>query len=132
MQMDAMGKHLGLTDESVKQSMELVKAQRELNASMMGVKVAIAQALLPILVALSAVILPIIQGFAQLMQHSGLFRAAVIAVTGALVAYVAIVNLARLANIGFMVTAAPWVALAVAMDLPSCSCIRSARGSVTR
>ena len=112
-QIGAMAKHIGMTGKTAKQSMELVKEQRELNATMLGLKVSIATALLPVLTALAKAFLPIIQAFTKLMTQSPLFRFAVIAVSAALITYVAAVNLAKIASLEFIATAAPWLALAV-------------------
>lgn len=114
-QIGAMGKHTGMTNESLKSQLELVKAQREWNAAMLGLKVAVATALVPVITALLKLLMPLIQGFSSLMQSSTAFRVAVVAITAALVIYVATMKIARLANIAFMASAAPWAALAVAI-----------------
>lgn len=83
-QLAAMEKN-GLTmDKSgVQKSLDLAKAQREMRASMEGVKVSIGQALIPIMVKLSQTILPIVQGFADLMRKSPILTTAVIALATA-------------------------------------------------
>ena len=103
-QVDAMKKHLGMSQQSEKQALELAKQQRELSATMVGVKVAIATALLPILATLSKIIAPIAEAFAQLMTHSAAFRVAVIALTAALTSFIVIMKIVDLLGIEFEAT----------------------------
>ena len=112
-QVGAEAKHIGMTGKAAQQSMQLAKQQRELNATMLGLKVSIATALLPVLTALAKAFLPIIQAFTKLMTQSPIFRFAVIAISAALLVYVAAVNLAKISTLEFIATAAPWLALAV-------------------
>ena len=49
------------------------------------------------------------------MTQSPIFRFAVIAISAALLVYVAAVNLAKITTLEFIATAAPWLALAVAI-----------------
>jgi hypothetical protein len=97
-QVGAMAKHLGMTGDTVKGSLELVKAQREWEATSMGLKIAIATALLPIITQLAAIIEPIAQGFADLMRSSKAFQVIVISLTAALTTYIGITKLAALAG----------------------------------
>jgi hypothetical protein len=85
-QMDAMGKSTGITDKSLKSGLNLVKQQREMNAAMLGVKVAIGTALIPVITGLTTALVPLAQGFAKLMQQSPVFRTAIYAITAALIA----------------------------------------------
>ena len=112
-QVGAEAKHIGMTGKAAQQSMQLAKQQRELNATMLGLKVSIATALLPVLTALAKAFLPIIQAFTKLMTQSPIFRFAVIAISAALLVYVGAVNLAKISTLEFIATAAPWLALAV-------------------
>ena len=114
-QVDASSKSMGMTGKAAKAAMQLAKQQRELNATMTGLKVSIATALLPVLVALAHAFLPLIQAFSKLMTQSPIFRFAVIAISAALLTYVAAVNLAKITTLEFIATAAPWLALAVAI-----------------
>ena len=75
----------------------------------------IATALLPVLTALAKAFLPLIQAFTKLMTQSPMFRFAVIALSAAMLTYVAAVNLAKITQMEFFATAAPWLALAVAI-----------------
>ena len=65
------------------------------------------------LTALAKAFLPLIQAFTKLMTQSPIFRFAVIAISAALLVYVAAVNLAKISTLEFIATAAPWLALAV-------------------
>lgn len=112
-QVGEMAKHTGMTNANVKEQLKLVAAQRQMNAGMLQLKVAIGTALIPILVALTQLLNPIVQGFAKLMSGSTAFRVAVVAVTAALVVYIATMKLATLTEVEFIATAAPWLALAV-------------------
>ena len=112
-QVDASSRSMGMTGKTAKAAMQLAKQQRELNATMTGLKVSIATALLPVLTALAKAFLPIIQAFTKLMTQSPIFRFAVIAISAALLVYVAAVNLAKISTLEFIATAAPWLALAV-------------------
>lgn len=94
-QTQAMGKQLGMTKDGAKSALELVKAQREWSATQDQLKVATATALLPVVLALTQALMPLIQMFANLMTHSGLFRAVVVALTAALVVMVATIWLAN-------------------------------------
>jgi hypothetical protein len=114
-QVDASSRAMGMTGKTAKAAMQLAKQQRELNATMTGLKVSIATALLPVLTALAKAFLPLIQAFTKLMTQSPIFRFAVIAVSAALLTYVAAVNLAKITTLEFIATAAPWLALAVAI-----------------
>lgn len=116
-QVSAMGKQLGMTNQGAKGMMDIVKAEREWGATQNQLKVAIALSLLPVIQALVQAFLPLLQGFANLMTHSKAFSMAVVVVTGALVTYVVAVQAASLANIAFIATIAPWLAIAVAIGL---------------
>ena len=85
-QIDAMGKSIGMTDKSKESALEMAKQQRELSASMLGVKVAIGTALIPIMSAAAKAIQPLAAGFAKLMQQSPAFRIAIYALVAALTA----------------------------------------------
>lgn len=87
-QVGSMGKLLGFTDKQVKGSVDLFKQQRELNKTMLGFKVAIGSALIPVLLQLSRVFLPILQTFAKLVQSSPAFR---VAIFGLAIAFGAVV-----------------------------------------
>ena len=98
-QVTTMGKATGMTGNSAKSAMNLVRSQRELHASMMSLQVAVGMALIPILTSLSAVIVPIASGFAKLMQGSTAFRVSVVALTAALTVWIAVSKLLALAGI---------------------------------
>lgn len=94
-QTSAMGKQLGMTKDGAKSALELVKAQREWAATQNQLKVATATALLPVVLALTQALMPLIQMFANLMTHSKLFSSVVVALTAALVVMVATIWLAN-------------------------------------
>lgn len=100
-QIEEMAKSTGITNASIKQSLQLVKTQREWSAAQTGLKVSIATALLPIVVGLTRVIVPLTTGFARLMQGSSAFRIGIIAVTAALVTFIVIAKAAALAGLEF-------------------------------
>jgi TP901 family phage tail tape measure protein len=85
-QVGAMAKHINMSKADMERSLEMAKQQRELNATMLGFKVAVGSALLPLLTQIAKAIVPVIQGFATLMQGSKVFRIAVVALTGAIIA----------------------------------------------
>jgi len=116
-QITAMGKASGVTNNSVKEQMKLVVAQREMNVAMLQLKGAIAMALAPILIQLAKLLLPITTGFAKLMSHSGAFRIVIIALTAALVVFVATMWLATTAGIAFLGAVAPWLAIIVGIGV---------------
>ena len=66
----AMMTKYGLTMDQagVKKALELSKAQREMRASMDGVKMSIGQALLPVMVDLTKKIAPVVKAFTELIQ----------------------------------------------------------------
>ena len=85
-QVNAMGKQTGITSKTLKSGLDLVKQQREYNAAMLGFKVAVGTALIPVLSGLAKALLPVMQTFAKLLQQSPLFRTAVYALAAALTA----------------------------------------------
>jgi hypothetical protein len=92
-----MGKASGVTNTSVKEQMKLVVAQRQMHMAMLALSMAISQSLAPVLVGLSKILVPITTTFALAMQHSKLFRDAVIALSlalGLLIVYVKAYKLA--------------------------------------
>jgi hypothetical protein len=109
-QIDTMGKQTGITKGNLQQGLAMAKQQRELSAAMLGLKVAVGTALIPILSQLAKVMLPIMQGFAKLLQSSPVLRYAIIGLTAAVVA----LNIA-LAVDPFVLIAAGVAALIVAL-----------------
>jgi hypothetical protein len=85
-QVTAMGKQTGMTDKTMKSSLAMAKQQRELNATMLGLKVAVGTALVPILTQLAQLFVPVITAFATMIRQSGAFRTAILILTPALVA----------------------------------------------
>jgi hypothetical protein len=81
-----MGKATGITNGNIKSTLAYVKQQREMSAAMLGVKIAIGTALIPILKGLTQALMPVMQTFAKLMQQSPLFRTAIYALAAALIA----------------------------------------------
>jgi len=109
-QIDTMGKQTGITKGNLQQGLAMAKQQRELSAAMLGLKVAVGTALIPILSQLAKVMLPVMQGFAKLLQSSPVLRYAIIGLTAAVVA----LNIA-LAVDPFVLIAAGVAALIVAL-----------------
>src|SRR5262252_507392 len=99
-QIDEMGKSSGMTGKSVKEQLALVRSQREMNRAMLQLKVAVATALMPIMLSLAQVLAPLTAGFAKLMQGSGAFRVVVVALTAAMVVFIATMKLMQLAAVG--------------------------------
>lgn len=92
-QVTAMAKHTGMSGQTIKDSLELAKTQREWSATMLGVKVAVATALLPVLTQLAKLIEPIAQAFAEGMRSSSAFRIAILALTPALITFIAVMKI---------------------------------------
>ena len=86
-QLGEASKLVPATARSAAGAAKLMQQQRALNAAMMGVKVAIGSALIPILSALGTFITPIATKFADLMEKSKLFRAAVLVLTAAVIGF---------------------------------------------
>lgn len=110
-QVDETAKYSGITNKTVKDGMDMVRQQRELSASMLGVKVAVGTALIPLLTTLAEALAPLARGFAALMQHSGAFRIAVVALTAALVTWIAVARIATLTGIELEASTAPIIAI---------------------
>jgi hypothetical protein len=84
-QMDVMKKHgLTMDKEGVQKGLELAKAQREITATVEGLKLQIGTALIPVMVALANVFKPVIAAFSWGMQNIPGFSAIVIALAAAL------------------------------------------------
>ena len=141
-QVTELGKQTGMTNSSMKSTLSLVASQRQLHAATLGLQVAIGTALIPILQTAAQVITPIATAFSRLMQGSQAFRVAVVALTAALTAYIAITKLAALANITLEASVAPIAAIVVGLGFAfvmlyqKCSWFRNAvqaamRGVVT-
>lgn len=105
-QVAAYSKSAGMTDQTKKSALQYAASQREMQSAMTGVKVAVGTALVPILVQVAQVLTPIAEGFAHLMQSSGLFRNVILVLTAAIAAFVAVMIVGSVAVAG-------WVALAV-------------------
>ena len=105
-QVAAYGKTTGMTDATKKASFEYIASQRQMQSAMVGVKVAVGTALIPVLVQITKVLTPITEAFARAMQHSSLFRNVVLVLTAAIAAFVAVMIVGSVAVAG-------WVALAV-------------------
>src|SRR5215467_461339 len=103
-QIDELGKHSGMTKQNQQQALQLVKAQRAMQEAMVGVKVAIGTALIPVLQSLAQIITPIAQAFASAMQHSQAFRIAIIALGAALGTFVTIMAAVNLVGLEFNLT----------------------------
>ena len=116
-QIEEQAKAAGESGKSLKEQMKLVAEQREMNRAMLQLKVAVATALMPIMVSFAKILAPITAGFAKLMQGSGAFRTAVVALTAALIVYIATLKLAKLAEIETLAVMAPWIALAVGIGV---------------
>ena len=135
-QIDEMGKSSGVTNASQKSALALVKQQRALEQAMLGVKVAIGTALIPILTAASSAIRPLASGFAQLMQHSAAFRVAIYALVGALTTWLilskalAISGLALNAAWLLIPTAIVAIGIALVMLYNKCAWFRNAVNAV--
>lgn len=112
-QVKEMASHTGMTTKTVKEQLALVKSQREMNAAMLGLKVAVGTALVPILTALTQLLLPLANGFSRMMQSSKAFRIVVVALAAALTTYILITKAAALASLGFEAATLGWVAVAV-------------------
>jgi hypothetical protein len=135
-QVTALGKATGMTSQSQAASMKLVQAQREWQASTTALKGAVALALLPVLQSLITIFMPLVQAFASAMQSSTAFRVVIVALAGGFAVYVLATQAARLANIAFMASAAPWLAIGTALVLlfvtlyQKCSWFRTAVSAV--
>src|SRR5215831_8462966 len=112
-----MGKASGVTNSSVKEQMKLVIAQRQMSMGMLQLKGAVAQALAPVLIQLAKILAPLTAAFAGLMQKSGAFRIAVVALTAGLIVFIATMWLATTAGLAFLATVAPWLAAIVALGV---------------
>lgn len=76
-QVRSMAKSIGMTNKTKDSALEAAKNQRELSASMLGVKVAIGTALIPVLTSLSKALAPVASAFAKFFQQSPAFRTAI-------------------------------------------------------
>lgn len=117
-QVAAFGKSAGMTDKTKASALQYAASQREMKSAMTGVQVAIGTALIPLMAQLAAVITPIAEGFAHLMQTSSAFRVIVVVLTGALLAFVAVmalVNLVSLPVTGTVLAIAAGIAALVAV-----------------
>lgn len=65
---------LTMDKDGVSKSLELAKAQREMNTAMAGVKQQIGQALVPMIASIAKVILPVVQAIAKFINSSGILR----------------------------------------------------------
>src|SRR5262249_571974 len=83
-QMKTMQRYgLTLDESGVKQSLALVRQQRELKGEMEGLKVAVGTALIPVLSDLAAAVLPIVELFSQLLQNFPLLAPLIVTVASA-------------------------------------------------
>lgn len=117
-QVRAFGRSAGMTDKTKTAALKYAASQREMKSAMTGVQVAIGTALIPIMANLAAVITPIAEGFAHLMQTSSAFRVIVVVLTAALLAFVAVmalVNLVSLPVTGTVLAIAAGIAALVAV-----------------
>jgi hypothetical protein len=110
----ALGKQMGMTKEGAKASMEFVKKQREWQATQEQLKISIGSALMPVLVQLAEIITPLVKAFTNAMASSGAFRLIVIALTAALVTFVAVLIVAS-ASIAWIPALVVGVGLALVM-----------------
>jgi hypothetical protein len=93
-QVKQLGKQMGMTKEGSKASMDFVQKQREWQTTQEQLKISIGTALMPVLVQLADAVTPLVKAFTDAMQHSGAFRLIVIALTAALVVFVAVLAIA--------------------------------------
>jgi hypothetical protein len=107
---NSLGKQMGMTKEGSKAAFDFVKAQREWQATQEQLKISIGTALMPVLVQLAQAVTPIVQMFTKAMASSGAFRFVIIALTAALVAFVAVLIVGSVAVAG-------WAALAVGVGV---------------
>lgn len=70
--------------KNAKAAGELMRQQRALNAMMIGLKVTIGTALIPIITSLTRVLAPVAGKFAELMAHSTAFKDVIYVLTGAI------------------------------------------------
>ena len=92
-QTSAMAKSLGITDKTAQETLKMIATQREFKATMMGLQVAVATAVIPVLNAVLKVITPLAKKFSEAMQSSDLFRWAIVGLTGALLGMFVITKL---------------------------------------
>jgi hypothetical protein len=104
----------GENNHSLREQMKLVAEQREMNRAMLQLKVAVATALMPIMIAFGQLIAPLTAGFAKLMQGSTGFRIAVVALTAGIITFIVIAKALALA--GLEVDAA-WLLIPAALVL---------------
>ena len=125
-QVGAMAKQQGMTGQTMKSGLELVKQQREWSATMTGIKVAIATALLPAMVALSGIIQPIASAFASAGTGGMVFRTAVLSLTAALTTFIVVMKVVNLLGKDFELSwgliPAVLVAIGVALYLLYTKC----------
>jgi hypothetical protein len=83
-QVGEMARNLGFTDKTVKQNLKWAAQQRQLNELVLGLKVAVGSALIPVLSQLATTFAPILTGFAALLRSSPALRIAVVLLVPAL------------------------------------------------
>jgi hypothetical protein len=106
----ALGQQMGMTKEGSKAAFDYIKTQREWQATQEQLKVSIGMALIPVLGELAKAVTPLVQMFTNAMAKSGAFRFIIIALTAALVAFVAVLIVGSVAVAG-------WAALAVGVGI---------------
>jgi hypothetical protein len=137
-QVTEMASHTGMTSKTVKDQMALVKSQREMNAAMLGLKVATGTALVPLLTSLTQIILPIANSFSRMMQSSQGFRIAVVALSLAITTFIVIAKALALAGLevdaAWLLIPAVLVGIGVALYMlyTKCAWFRNAVQAVMR
>ena len=118
---DALKKSGATMDQAgVKRGLTMIKTQRELNAAMLGVKIAIATALMPILQSLAQEVQKLLVKYRPWLEMMGRHPGVILAIAGALTTLVAGVKayniVLKLWEIGTqLVTKAQWL-LNIALD----------------
>jgi hypothetical protein len=125
-------KATGENNHSLREQMKLVASQREMNRAMLQLKIAVATALMPIMVQFAKILAPLTSAFASLMQKSGVFRVAVIALTAALIGLIVALKIFQLLGKTMSLTTMGWVgviilvAVALVMLYQKCAWFRAA------
>jgi hypothetical protein len=107
-QLALAGRYVGFNEKSAEQVKEHMQEQRELRLAYLGVQVSLGKALLPVMLAVSKVIIDMTRAFAPLIKSGWAMKAMIIALGTAFVAYKATMIIASAANVLFGVTMNAW------------------------
>ena len=108
--LDAARRLVPYNQGAAKSALELAKQQRTLNTATMGIKVAIGNALVPVISSLAKAFIPVITSVTELMNKSPVFKAVILGLTAAFGALAVAVIAATLPLTGTIAIAAGVVA----------------------